>query len=127
MGTRAIENRIKKLQEIETQQKALEEQAEKIKAEIKSEMEAQGTEELNTGNFIIRWKTILNNRFDTKAFSVEHKKLYEQYMKQSQRDVLQSHRGRQDGRKILLDGGHSGRIRASNGSSEKQRRTRQNT
>ena len=84
MGTRALENRILKLKEIERQQKALEEQAEAIKAEIKNEMEAQGAEELHTGSFIIRWKTIISNKFDSKAFATEHKKMYEQYTKKTE-------------------------------------------
>jgi len=79
-----LKNRILKLKEIERQQKALEEQAEAIKAEIKKEMEAQGVEELHTGSFIIRWKTIISNRFDSKTFQAEHKKMYEQYAKQTE-------------------------------------------
>ena len=54
MGERAIENRVKKLQEIEAMQKELEAQAEAIKAEIKADMESKGIEELKTKNFVIR-------------------------------------------------------------------------
>lgn len=59
MGNRAIENRIKKLQEMEAQQKALEQEAEKLKEEIKKEMEA--------GSFVIRWKLATSSRLDGKA------------------------------------------------------------
>lgn len=83
MGERAIENRIKKLQEIESQKKALEQEADKLKEEIKKEMEARRTEELKAGSFLVRWKTIIGNRFDAKAFQAEHKKMYEQYLKQT--------------------------------------------
>ncbi len=82
MGERAIENRIKKLREIEEQQKVLEAQAEKIKAEIKADMQAKGTEEIRTDNFIVRLKEVIINRFDSKSFAKEHKALYEAYVKQ---------------------------------------------
>lgn len=84
MGTRAMENRAKKLKEIEQQIKELEAQADVIKDELKKEMEAQGAEELHTGSFIIRWKTIISNKFDSKAFAAEHKKMYEQYTKKTE-------------------------------------------
>ena len=84
MGNRAIENRIKRLKEIEAQQKELDKQAEALRAEIKAEMEAQGMEELHTGNFIVRWKAVICKRFDSKAFKAEHNELYNQYMKTSE-------------------------------------------
>ncbi len=83
MGERALENRIKKLQELENQEKAIKEQADKLREEIKRDMEAKGTDELQAGSFIVRWKTIMANRFDSKTFQAEHKKMYEQYVKQS--------------------------------------------
>ena len=46
MGERALQNRIMKLREIEAQQKALNEQAEKIRQEIKADMETKQAEEM---------------------------------------------------------------------------------
>ncbi|MEY8356509.1 hypothetical protein AALB39_24600 [Lachnospiraceae bacterium 54-53] len=83
MGERAIENRVKKLKAIEEQIKALELEAEKLK-EIKKEMEARGTEEVQVGSFLVRWKSVIGNRFDSKAFQKEHKALYGQYLKQTE-------------------------------------------
>lgn len=57
-----IENRVKKLQTIEAQMKELEAQAEKLKAEIKADLEGKGVDELKTKNFIIYWKEIISNR-----------------------------------------------------------------
>ncbi|MDR2023058.1 MAG: hypothetical protein LBQ71_07355 [Hungatella sp.] len=68
MGERAIENRVKKLKAIEARQKALEVEADKLKEEIKKELEARGAEELKAGNFLVRWKIVISNRFDGKAF-----------------------------------------------------------
>ena len=81
MGERALENRIKKLRELEAQQKKLEEQAEKIKEEIKADMQAKGKKEIHTGNFVVRLKEVVTNRFDSKLFAKEHKSLYEAYTK----------------------------------------------
>lgn len=81
MGERALRNRIEKLMELEEQQKALQEQADKLKAEIKADMEAKGQEEMKVGDYLVRFKTILSTRFDTKAFQEEHKKLFEAYSK----------------------------------------------
>jgi predicted phage-related endonuclease len=62
MTERMIENRVKKLQTIEAQMKELEAQAEKVKAEIKADLEGKGVDELKTKNFIIYWKEIISNR-----------------------------------------------------------------
>lgn len=83
MTERMIENRIKKLQEIERQQKALEEQAEAIKTELKADLEEKGTDELKTKNFLIRWKEIVNNRLDGKALKAALPEIYAQYTRQS--------------------------------------------
>ena len=79
MGIIAIENRINKLKAIETQQAALEAEAETIRAEIKATMEQQGLEELHTKNFVVRWKAILSSRFDSKAFKAAMPELYQQF------------------------------------------------
>lgn len=84
MGERAIENRIRKLQEIEAQQKELETQAEAIRAEIKADMESKGVEEIQTKNFIIRWKEIMSNRLDGKALKEAFPDVYRQFVRQTQ-------------------------------------------
>lgn len=76
MGEKAIENRIRKLQEIEAQQKELETQAEAIRSEIKADMEMKGLVELKTKNFIIRWKEIISNRLDSKALKAAFPDIY---------------------------------------------------
>jgi len=81
MGERALENRINKLKELERQQKEITEQVEKIKAEIKADMQVKGKEEIHTENFIIRLKEVVTNRFDSKLFARDHKALYKAYTK----------------------------------------------
>ena len=65
MTERMIENRIRKLQEIEAQQKDLEAQAEAIRTEIKDDMESRGVDELKIKDFIVRWKEIISSRMCT--------------------------------------------------------------
>lgn len=84
MGEKAIENRIRKLQEIEAQQEELETQAEAIRAEIKADMESKGLEELKTKNFIIRWKEIISNRLDGKALKAAFPDIYGKFVKQTE-------------------------------------------
>ena len=79
MGERAFENRIKKLKELEEQKKGIEDQIDKIKAEVKADMQAKGKDEIEAGNFIVRLKEVISSRFDTKSFAKDHKSLYEAY------------------------------------------------
>lgn len=72
MGERALENRIKKLKALEEQKKALATQIEGLQEENKKDMESKGTEEMKVGIFIIRFTSVLSNRFDTKSFKEKH-------------------------------------------------------
>lgn len=83
MTERQIENRVKKLQEIERQRKALEEQEKALKEEIKRDMESKGLDEMRTKNFIIRWKEIISNTLDSKALKATYPNICDQFMKQS--------------------------------------------
>ena len=83
MGERALQNRIIKLQEIEAQKELLEKEAEKIRQEIKMELETKQVEELAGGPFMIRWKTVLSSRLDGKALKAALPEIYRQYCKSS--------------------------------------------
>ena len=82
MTERMIENRIKKLQEIEARQKELEDAAEAIRAELKADLEEKGVDELKTQNFIVRWKEIIS-RLDSKALKAALPDVYGQFCKAS--------------------------------------------
>lgn len=58
MGTRALNNRVKKIKELERQKAELEKAIEELKAEIKAEMESKDVKELNTGLYVIRFKEV---------------------------------------------------------------------
>lgn len=81
MTERMIENRVKKLKNIEAQMKELETRAEELKAEIKADLEEKGVDELKTKNFIIRWKEIISNRIDSKALKAAFPDVYSQFVK----------------------------------------------
>ena len=57
-------------------------EVEALRDTIKNEMLEQGSEELEAGAYIIRWTSVLTNRFDTTAFKKEHNELYKQFTKQ---------------------------------------------
>ena len=58
-------------------------EADAIRDQIKAELIAQETEELEVGNYIVRYTSVLSNRFDTTAFKREHNDLYQQFTKQT--------------------------------------------
>ena len=64
--------------ELEAQAKA---EREALEAQIKAEMEARGTEELSVGRFIIRFTSVLSNRFDTTAFKKAFPDVYKAFTK----------------------------------------------
>ena len=58
-------------------------EADAIRDQIKAELIAQETEELEVGNYIVRYTSVLSNRFDTTSFKREHNDLYQQFTKQT--------------------------------------------
>lgn len=84
MGKRALENRVKQIKELEEQISILEAEKEAIKTSIKKEMEKQGTDELITDNFIIRFTKVITSRFDSKKFKADYPFMYGDYLKQTE-------------------------------------------
>ena len=64
MTERMIVNRVRKLKELEAQQKEIEEQIEALKAEIKADMQRKDLEEQKAGDYMVRFTTVISNRFD---------------------------------------------------------------
>lgn len=54
-----------------------------LKDAIKKEMDTQGVEVLEAGQYIARFTLALSNRFDTTTFKKEHGEMYKQYTKQT--------------------------------------------
>lgn len=77
-----IRQTVTELQELYAQADQLKAMIVEREAMIKEEMEARETEELNLGNVIIRFTSVLSNRFDTTAFKKLHSDLYNSFIKQ---------------------------------------------
>lgn len=77
-----IRQTVTELQELYAQADQLKAMIVEREAMIKEEMEARETEELNLGNVIIRFTSVLSNRFDTSAFKKLHNDLYNSFIKQ---------------------------------------------
>lgn len=76
---------IRKIEELREWEALLEEAQTEIEALrdcIKAQMLEQGTEELQIGAYIVRWTSVLSNRFDSTAFKKEYAELYKTYTKQ---------------------------------------------
>ena len=58
-------------------------EAEAIRDSIKAEMLERDTEELGAGAYIIRWTSVLSNRFDTTGFKKAYGELYKAFTKQT--------------------------------------------
>ena len=57
-------------------------EAEALRDSIKEEMLAKETEELIAGQYIVRWTSVLTQRFDTTAFKKVMPDVYKAYTKQ---------------------------------------------
>ena len=75
--------KIEALNEWETLMEEAKAEAEAIRDSIKAEMLERETEELEAGAYIIRWTSILSNRFDTTGFKKAYGELYKAFTKQT--------------------------------------------
>lgn len=82
MSTNDLVMKVEKLKELEELLKEVKTEAESVRDEIKQEMLTQDTEELEAGQYIIRWTSVLTNRFDTTAFKKVLPDVYKAYTKQ---------------------------------------------
>ena len=82
MSTNELTNKIEALQEWERLMEEAKAEAEAIRDEIKQEMLNRNTEELEAGAFIVRWTSVLSQRFDTTAFKKVMPEVYKAYTKQ---------------------------------------------
>ena len=57
-------------------------EADSIRNSIKAEMEAREVEEMIAGQYIVRYTSVLSNRFDSTAFKKVMPEIYKAYTKQ---------------------------------------------
>ena len=82
MSIMEITSKIESLKELENLIEEAKAEAEAIRDELKAHMLAQDTEELTAGTYIIRWTSVLSNRFDSTAFKKVMPEVYKAYTKQ---------------------------------------------
>ena len=82
MSTNDLVMKVEQLKELENLLEEVKVEAEAIRDEIKQEMMARDTEELEAGQYIVRWTSILSNLFDTTAFKKVMPDVYKAYTKQ---------------------------------------------
>ena len=82
MSRNELITKIEQLKEWEAILTEAQVEVEALRDIIKNEMLEQGTEELEAGAYIIRWTSVLTNRFDTTAFKKEYSELYKRFTKQ---------------------------------------------
>lgn len=83
MSSIEIISKIEALKEWEALAAEAAAEIEALKDAIKREMDARGVEEMEAGQYIARFTTVLSNRFDTTAFKKEHGEMYKMYTKQT--------------------------------------------
>lgn len=83
MSTFEITGKIEALKEWEALLAEATAEVESIKDEIKREMERRGVEEIEAGQYIARFTTVISNRFDSTTFKREHGEMYKLYTKQT--------------------------------------------
>ncbi len=76
--------KIEALNEWEALMEEAKAEADAIRDSLKAEMVERETEELVAGTYIIRWTSVLSNRFDTTGFKKVYGELYKAFTKQSE-------------------------------------------
>ena len=82
MSTIEITSKIEALKDLEILIEEAKAEAEALRDEIKAEMLIRDTEELEAGQYIVRWTSVLTQRFDTTAFKKVMPEVYKAYTKQ---------------------------------------------
>ena len=83
MSKNELVSKIEALNEWEALMEEARAEAEALRDSIKQELLDRDTEELEAGPYIVRWTSILTQRFDSTAFKKTHSELYKAFTKQS--------------------------------------------
>ena len=83
MSKNELVSKIEALNEWEQMIADAQAEAEAIRDSIKAEMLERETEEMVAGKYIVRWTSVLSNRFDTTGFKKVYGELYKAFTKKS--------------------------------------------
>lgn len=82
MSTNEIQVQIESLRALEELIEEAKAEAETLRDALKQELLNRNTEELVAGQYIVRWTSVLSQRFDTTAFKKVMPEVYKAYTKQ---------------------------------------------
>ena len=82
MSTIEITSKIEALKDLEALIEEAKAEAETLRDEIKTEMLNRNTEEMEAGQYIVRWTSVLSQRFDATALKKVMPEIYKTYIKQ---------------------------------------------
>ena len=80
MSTIEITSKIEALKELEALIEEAKAEAETLRDEIKAEMLNRNTEEMEAGQYIVRWTPVLSQRFDSTAFKKVMPEVYKHFI-----------------------------------------------
>ena len=83
MANNELLNKIEALNEWEALMEEAKAEIEAIRDSLKQEMLERGTQELECGQYILRYQTIVTNRFDNSAFKKLMPDVYKGFIRQS--------------------------------------------
>ena len=82
MSTTEIQAQIESLRALEELIEEAKTEAETLRDAIKQELLSREVEELSVGQYIVRWTSVLSQRFDTTSFKKVMPEVYKAYTKQ---------------------------------------------
>ena len=82
MSTIEIQAQIESLRALEELIEEAKAEAETLRDAIKQELLSREVEELSVGQYIVRWTSVLSQRFDTTSFKKVMPEVYKAYTKQ---------------------------------------------
>ena len=82
MSTIEIQAQIESLKALEELIEEAKSEAETLRDSIKQELLNRNTEELTAGKYIVRWTSVLSQRFDSTALKKVMPEIYKAYTKQ---------------------------------------------
>lgn len=83
MSKSELISKIEALNEWEALMEEAKAEAEALRDSLKAELTDRGVEELEAGQYIIRYTSVLSNRFDTTSFKKIYGDLYKAFTKQT--------------------------------------------
>ena len=82
MNINELVSKVEALKEWEALMEEAKAEADALRDSLKLELTERGVEELEANQYIIRYTSVLSNRFDSTAFKKVHSELYKSFTKQ---------------------------------------------